>query len=343
MMLSYGDNSYTYTANGDLMVKTDTVGTTTYTHDALGNLEQVNLPNNDVISYTYDGRNRRIAKMVNGTVTERFVYQNQLKPAAKVDASGNVLEQYIYGTRINTPDYIIKNSEKYRVVSDERGSVRLVVKVSDGTVAQQIDYNEFGIVIADSNPGFQPFYYAGGVYDLDTQLVKFGARDYDPATGRWLQKEPLGFNGSDNFYSYCDGDPVNRIDVDGLDWLDDLSDYAAGFGDVLSLGFTDILRNWLDIEGVDKSSSYYTAGSYTGVAWWVSFNVCGYNSGYEFKIGKNWRLAPWGNRTGNKMGEKPHYHRRKIDADGNTKPGQGIGRHRPWEKKSTDNSWRNKW
>jgi RHS repeat-associated protein len=153
--------------------------------------------------------------MVNGTVTERFIYQNQLKPAAKVDSNGNVLEQYIYGTRINTPDYIIKNSEKYRVVSDERGSVRLVVKVSDGTVSQRIDYNEFGIILTDSNPGFQPFYYAGGIYDFDTQLVKFGARDYDPSTGRWLQKEPLGFGGSDNFYVYAGSDPINYFDIDG--------------------------------------------------------------------------------------------------------------------------------
>jgi YD repeat-containing protein len=73
MMLSYGDNSYTYTANGDLMIKTDTVGTTTYTHDALGNLTQVNIPNNDVISYTYDGRNRLISKQVNGVTEYRLI------------------------------------------------------------------------------------------------------------------------------------------------------------------------------------------------------------------------------------------------------------------------------
>ncbi|HPA56869.1 MAG TPA: hypothetical protein PLT70_05515 [bacterium] len=42
-----GTNAYTYTANGDLMVKTGGEGTTTYTHDALGTIEQVNLPNND--------------------------------------------------------------------------------------------------------------------------------------------------------------------------------------------------------------------------------------------------------------------------------------------------------
>jgi len=217
MMLSYGDNSYTYTANGDLMIKTGTEGTTTYTHDALGNLTQVNLPNNDVISYTYDGRNRRIAKMVNGTVTERFIYQNQLKPAAKVDSSGNILEQYIYGTRINTPDYILKDGTKYRVIKDHLGGIRMVVNASTGEVVKTLRYSEFGEITQETGTFNTIFGFAGGIRDNDTNLTKFGARWYDPETGRWTSKEPLGFEGAMNFYSYCDGDPVNFVDVNGKD------------------------------------------------------------------------------------------------------------------------------
>jgi len=35
-----------------------------------------------------------------------------------------------------------------------------------------------------TSTGFQPFGFAGGLYDRDTNLVRFGARDYDPETGR---------------------------------------------------------------------------------------------------------------------------------------------------------------
>ena len=64
-----------------------------------------------------------------------------------------------------------------------------------------------------------------------------------------------------------------------------------------------------------------------------------YAAGREITLGSNLRIAPFGNRTGNALGELPHYHRRGIDAVTNaTKPGQGIGRHRPWETKSTDKS-----
>ncbi|MEL6196168.1 MAG: RHS repeat-associated core domain-containing protein, partial [Myxococcota bacterium] len=77
-------------------------------------------------------------------------------------------------------------------------------------------YDEFGRVLSDSNPGFQPFGFAGGLYDQDTDLVRFGARDYDPETGRWTSKDPILFEGfSWSLYQYVEGDPVNLLDPEG--------------------------------------------------------------------------------------------------------------------------------
>ena len=64
--------------------------------------------------------------------------------------------------------------------------------------------------------------------------------------------------------------------------------------------------------------------------------------GKEITFGKNFRIAPFGNRTGHPIGKFPHYHRRGMDSAGRPLPGQGIGRHRPWETKSTDTSWKNR-
>ncbi|MCL4686323.1 RHS repeat-associated core domain-containing protein [Myxococcota bacterium] len=123
-------------------------------------------------------------------------------------------------------DYMVKGGTTYRILSDQVGSVRLVVNATTGDVAQRIDYDAFGVVTLDTNPGFQPFGFAGGLTDGDTGLVRFGARDYDPRVGRWTSKDPIDFEGGYNHYAYVLADPVNGIDVDGLEPL-------FGYGEAL--------------------------------------------------------------------------------------------------------------
>ncbi len=115
------------------------------------------------------------------------------------------------------PDYMIRGGSTYRILTDHLGSPRVVVDASTGAEAQRMGHDEWGNLLQDTNPGFIPFGYAGGLWDADTHLVRFGARDCDPDTGRWRSKEPLRFDGGLNFYLYALGDPINTIDLDGLD------------------------------------------------------------------------------------------------------------------------------
>ena len=91
----------------------------------------------------------------------------------------------------------MKGGVTYRLVTDHLGTVRLVVNATTGDIAQRLDYGPWGEVVTDTNPGFQPFGYAGGLYDPLTKLVRFGVRDYDPEIGRWLAKDPILFDGDD--------------------------------------------------------------------------------------------------------------------------------------------------
>ena len=91
-----------------------------------------------------------------------------------------------------------------------------MINISDDTITQEMNYDEFGVVIKDTNPGFQPFGFAGGIYEPATGLVRFGARDYDASVGRWTAKDPIRFEGGDvNLYGYVLNDPVNFIDAPG--------------------------------------------------------------------------------------------------------------------------------
>ena len=217
-LTAYGTTTYTFTENGELLSKTDTATseTTLYDTDILGNLRRVDLPNGTVIEYVIDGSNRRIGKKVNGLLVQGFLYGDPLNPVAELDGLGNVVSRFVYGVKPNVPDYVELGGVTYRIVSDHLGSVRIVVDSTTGAIAQRIDYDEFGNVTQDTNPGFQPFGFAGGIYDTDTNLSRFGARDYDPELGRWTAKDPIRFEGGDpNLFGYTLSDPVNLIDSTG--------------------------------------------------------------------------------------------------------------------------------
>jgi RHS repeat-associated protein len=160
-------------------------------------------------------------------LVQGFLYDGDLKPVAELDGHGQIIARFIYGTRRNVPDYMVKGGITYRILTDHLGSPRLVIDAAMGHIVQRMAYDAFGQVIFDDNPGFQPFGFAGGLYDPDTKLTRFGARDYDAATGRWTAKDPIRFAGGDtNLYGYVLNDPVNWIDPTGL-WLDTLVDVAS--------------------------------------------------------------------------------------------------------------------
>ena len=215
-LVAYNGADYGYTANGERLTRTDAAGTTAYDYDLHGNLLAVALPDGRRIDYLIDGRNRRIGKKVDGVLEQGLLYRDQLNPIAELDGAGNVVSRFVYGDKENVPAYLIRDGVTYRILSDHLGSPRLVIDTETGAVVQRMAYDEFGRVIEDSNPGFQPFGFAGGLYDQDTGLVRFGARDYDPETGRWTSKDPIGFDGGDsNLYGYVLSDPVNAIDPTG--------------------------------------------------------------------------------------------------------------------------------
>jgi RHS repeat-associated protein len=269
---SAGGTTYEYDDGGRLRraVETASGDATTYGYDAAGNLTGVELPDGRHVTYAIDALDRPVARRVDGDVTSRLVWAAQsLGPVAEEDANGDVRSRFVYGSRAWVPDYMERDGHRYRLVTDVLGSVRAVVDSETGDVAQRLDYDPYGRVLRDTQPGFQPFGFAGGLADPDTGLVHFGARHYDPQTGRWTTVDPIDFEGEDtNLYAYAFGDPVNSIDPTGLFLgihIGDVSNCAAGFGDSLSFGLTQKVRKKMGTDGVvDPDSKCYKAGSLAG-------------------------------------------------------------------------------
>lgn len=257
-LLTFGTLSFNYNINGEVASMTDsaTSQTTTYDYDVLGNLKEVVLPSS-TIAYTVDAHNRRISRSVGGVVQNFYVWNGNNQVIGVTDGSGVLTARFVYGSKSHVPDYATIGGVDYQIVSNHLGSPVVVVNTSTGAVVQEIKYNEFGKILSDSNPGFTPFGFAGCLYDVDTKLCRFGARDYDARVGRWLSKDPILFAGGDtNLYGYVMQDPINGIDPDGLKTTL-ITTYDWGFGSHSAILITNPGQ---------ASFLYDPAGSYKGPA-----------------------------------------------------------------------------
>ncbi len=147
-----------------------------------------------------------------------------------------------------------------------------IVADASGNVIKRIDYDCFGSILADTNPAFEiPFGFAGGLHDRDTGLVRFGCRDYDPETGRWTAKDPIGFAGGDtDLYGYCLNDPVNFVDPDGLFSIMSMAKAInATFSTSAARAsfLVDVSKNV-----AEKLSGFAIPGSFIGVPLWILTN-----------------------------------------------------------------------
>ena len=215
-LLTAGDTVYQYDLDGFLTTKTDPSGTTAYSYSSRGELLKVIQPDGKIIEYLHDPQGRRIAKKVNGVITEKYLWQGLTRLLAVYNGSNALLMRFQYADG-RLPVAMTKGSTTYYLGYDQVGSLRLVTD-SAGNTVKQISYDSFGNILADSAPALAiPFGFAGGLHDRDVNLVRFGFRDYDPETGRWTAKDPIGFAGGDvDLWGYVLGDPVNFIDPIGL-------------------------------------------------------------------------------------------------------------------------------
>ena len=215
-LVSWGSAQYTFRADGQLSSVSAAAATTAYTFNSFGDLQAVTLSDGRKIEYLVDADGVRIGKKVNGALVAGYLYGPDGRLAAQTDASGAVVATFGYDDA-GRLTLVERGSASYQVTTDNLGSPLLVVDAASGAVAEAITYDAWGNVSSDTSPGFLPIGFAGGLHDTDTGLVKFGAREYDPRTGRWTGPDPVRFAGGDaTLYRYVGGDPVNQKDPSGL-------------------------------------------------------------------------------------------------------------------------------
>jgi RHS repeat-associated protein len=167
------------------------------------------------VRYDYDGLGRRVAR-TDADGTTQYLYGNpddEFQVSAVRDPRGKLVRlTYDPSGRLYALE---RDGARFYVATDQVGTPRLIADAS-GRAVDVLEADAFGLPASGGLFGL-PIGFAGGIADPTTGLVRFGNRDYDPATGRWTARDPVRFAGGQaNLYAYVGGDPVGRRDPTGL-------------------------------------------------------------------------------------------------------------------------------
>jgi RHS repeat-associated protein len=201
--------AYDWDANGNMIARTEGNQTTEFEYDYDNRLVRIVYPNGSEVRFGYDGLGRRVFRQEGANV--RYFYYDGDRIIAEREGSFWVV-RYLLG--LKPCGYVV--SGQVRVYhADRLGSVRWVTDGSGNLVASYV-YEGFGKIVGQGGSEVVPYRFCGlwGYRnDGDAGLLHVGARYYEVETGRWVQKEPNGWQG----YLYCHNDPINKFDFNGLD------------------------------------------------------------------------------------------------------------------------------
>ena len=168
----------------------------TLDHLPSGELVEVSDAGGTLVTYSYDAMGRRTARVDAAGNTTVYLYgdfsDSTLVTATVFTPTGGgtpVVTEYVHeqGTRFLTA--LRRDGQWFSVATDVVGTPIAVVD-DTGTVVLSRDYSAWGVLRSSSGTFDLPIGFGGGIHDADTGLVRMGVRDYDPATGRWLQPDP---------------------------------------------------------------------------------------------------------------------------------------------------------
>jgi RHS repeat-associated protein len=264
--------TYTYNEMGERTKTTPGTGpATTYGYDQAGNLISVERPKEGATSEikdidAYNGEGLRASQTVSGTTSYMAWDTAESIPLILSDGTNS----YIYGVD-GLPIEQINGAEKAQYLHHDQAGSTQFISSETGTTEAAYSYTPDGAVEEHIGTATTPFGYDGQYTNSDTGLIYLRARNYDPATGQFLSVDPLDAISGEP-YAYADDNPLNASDPTGLifgiagtpSW-EELGEGVAGWGDTITFGATNWVREELGNNNINPCSAAYQAGGYAGL------------------------------------------------------------------------------
>ena len=204
-LTSIGSSARTYDANGNTTGNSTGGDAFGYGYNGRNRMTVVQRNGQAVANYSYNAMGQRVAKAVTGpqAVSERFAYD---EGSQLLSEYGNTNRDYIWidDLPVAVVDGSVAASRTNYVVADGLGSPR-VVRDDSGVIQWQWPYqgNSFGEKQPVSNGGYAfNLRFPGQYYDAESGLHQNVNRDYEAATGRYVQSDPIGLNAGLSTYAY---------------------------------------------------------------------------------------------------------------------------------------------
>lgn len=292
--------TYTYVTGTNMLDTVTGAVSTSYTHDAAGNitamgsrtlvynqagrLQRVEESSTVLGEYEYNALGQRVTKTVNGTITV-FHYDFNGNLIAESASDGTFTKEYIHalGNRFAMVD--VTEDKVYYYMNDHLGTP-IFMTDENNVIVWEGTYEPFGF--ADVSPSSEienNFRFAGQYFDAETDLHYNYHRYYDPKTGRYLTPDPIGLTGGINLYAYANNNSVNLIDPFGL-WWDTVTQHTRKYGP-LALGAVELAGTVADAIDTYETTNDPCASNLekAGTVGLFLFGMVAPGSGYNAGLG----------------------------------------------------------
>gem|GEM_PF-3233708 len=205
-LLTSGSKSYGYDSNGNCTSVTVGTSVTSISYDYENRVTGITYPSSATNSFSYNGNDMRMQK-VDSAGTANYLCDGTT-PASAVLKDGAAVYTPGLSERRGT------TSKFYH--GDALGSTRGITNSSQA-VTDSVLYDGFGMTVSRTGTTPTPFGFVGkGQYqtDSDSGLMLLGHRYYDASVGRFISSDPA--KAGDNWYAYCDNNPLQKTDAQGL-------------------------------------------------------------------------------------------------------------------------------